>query len=70
MERFIIKYSNGKIRQQRGINMTYQTMLSIGVIDYIIDTKLGEIMLSDSDEKIHTRQIAKYDDSDLISPKD
>lgn len=70
MERFIIKYDNGKIRQQRGINMTFHYMLAVGVISWIIDTKTGEVMFGDKDESVHTEKISKYDASDLITPKD
>ena len=45
MEKYIIKYVNGKIRQQKGINETYRYMLAVGVIDWIIDTEKGEIMI-------------------------
>jgi hypothetical protein len=70
MERFILKYSNGKMRQQKGINGTYHHLLGLGVIDYIIDTKKGEIMVGDKDEAVHTRLIPSYTDTDMIVPKD
>jgi hypothetical protein len=70
MERFILKYNNGKIRQQRGINGTYHYMLAVGVISWIIDTKTGEVMFGDKDEHVTTEKISTYSDSDLIVPKD
>ncbi len=70
MERYIIKYPNGKIRQQRGINMTYHNLLGMGAISWIIDTKEGEIMFGDKDEMVHTEKISTYNDGDLIEPKD
>jgi len=69
MERFIVKYCNGKIRQQKGINATYQYLIGIGVIAYVIDTKTGEIMYGDKDEALHTEKISIYEDSDMIVPK-
>ncbi|MBA7535882.1 hypothetical protein ES705_28141 [subsurface metagenome] len=68
MEQFIIKYTNGKFRQQRGLNMTYHYMVAIGVIDWIIDTKEGEIMFGDKDETMHRNKISTYSDSSLIVP--
>ena len=70
MKRFIIKYTNGKFRQQRGINETYHYMLAVGVIDYIIDTKDGTIMFGDKDESVHDSKIPEYNDATLIEPKD
>jgi hypothetical protein len=70
MERFIIKYPNGKIRQQKGINMTYHTLLGMQVISWIIDTKKGEIMFGDKDESVITEKISTYDDSSLITSKE
>jgi len=70
MERYIIKYPNGKIRQQRGINMTYHNLLGIGAISYIIDIKKGNIMYGDKDETVHTEKISTYVDSDLIISED
>jgi len=70
MERFILKYSNGKIRQQKGINGTFHYALGIGVISWVIDTKKGEIMFGDSDEAVHTEKISTYSSSDMIVPKD
>jgi len=70
MERFILKYPNGKIRQQKGINGTYRYLLAVGAISWIIDTKKGEIMFSDKDESVHIEIISTYTDSDMIVPKD
>jgi len=70
MERFILKYPNGKIRQQKGINMTYHYLLGVGAISWIIDTKNGEVMFGDKDETVHNEKISKYEDSDMIVPKD
>lgn len=70
MERFILKYPNGKIRQQRGINGTYHYLLSIGAITWIIDTKKGEVMFSNKDEQVLTESISKYNDTDMVTPKD
>ncbi len=70
MERFILKYPNGKLRQQKGINGTYHYLLGVGAISWIIDTKKGEVMFSDKDETIHTNPISTYSDSDMIVPKD
>ncbi len=70
MKRFIIKYVNGKIRQQRGINMTFHYLLGLGVINWIIDTKEGTVMLGDKDEMVETNKISTYDCSDLVTPKD
>ena len=70
MERFILKYPNGKIRQQKGINGTYHYLLGVGAISWIIDTKKGEIMFSDKDEMVHTEKISTYTDTDMIVPKD
>lgn len=70
MERFIVKYNNGKLRQQRGINSTYHYMLAVGVISWIIDTKTGEVMFGDKDEHVTTEKISTYNDSDLIVPKE
>lgn len=70
MERFILKFTNGKILQQKGINGTYHHLLGLGVISYIIDTKDGEIMYGDKDESVHTEKITKYNDCELITPKD
>ena len=70
MKRFIIKYPNGKLRQQRGINLTYHTLLGVGAISWIIDTVSGEVMHGDADETVHTQKISEYDDSSLIEPKD
>ena len=69
MKRFIIKYTNGKFRQQRGINETYYYMVAIGVIDYIIDTKDGTLMFGDKDEHVHTSKISEYNDATLIESK-
>lgn len=66
MKRYLIKYSNGKFRQQEGINETFHYMIGIGIIDYIIDTEDGEIMFGDKDEAIHTEVIPSYHSSDLI----
>lgn len=70
MERFILKYPNGKIRQQKGINGTYHYLLGIGAISWIIDTKTGEVMFADKDEHISTEKISTYNDTDMIVPKD
>jgi len=70
MERFIVKYPNGKMRQQKGINGTYHYLLAIGAISWIIDTKRGEVMFGDKDETVHTQSISTYSDSDMIVPKD
>ncbi len=70
MERFIIKYTNGKIRQQKGINMTFHYMLCLGVISWIIDTKEGIVMVGTDDESVEERSISKYHSSDLVVPKD
>ncbi len=70
MKQFIIKYTNGKFRQQRGINVTYHYMLAIGVIDYIVDTKDGTVMFGDKDESIRTIKITEYDDATLVEPKE
>ena len=70
MKQFIIKYTNGKFRQQRGINVTYHYMLAIGVIDYIVDTKDGTVMFGDKDESIRTIKITEYDDATLVKPKE
>ena len=69
MKRFIIKYSNGKFRQQRGLNETYHYMLAVGVINYIIDTKDGTLIFGDKDEHIHTSVITEYNDASLVEPK-
>ena len=69
MERFILKYPNGKIRQQKGINGTYHHLLGMGVISWIIDTQAGTIMIGDADESVHENPISKYNDTDLIVPK-
>ncbi|MBA7527658.1 hypothetical protein ES705_19836 [subsurface metagenome] len=66
MERFIIKYPNGKIRQQKGINITYHYLLGVSAISWIIDTKDGEVMYGDKDETVHTDKISTYSDSSLI----
>ena len=70
MKRFILKYSNGKFRQQDGINMTFDYMLGIGVIEWIIDTKTGELMFGDKDEGRHTQKISEYSAADLVINKD
>jgi len=70
MERFILKYLNGKIRQQKGINGTYDYLLAIGVIVWIIDTKEGKISFGDKDETVHTEKISTYNSADLVAPKD
>ena len=70
MERFILKYPNGKIRQQKGINSTYHYLLGLGAIIWIIDTKLGEIMLGDNDESVIHQNIPSFNSSDLIIPKE
>lgn len=70
MERFILKYPNGKIRQQKGINGTYHYLLAIGAIAWIIDTKTGEVMFGDKDENMITEKISTYSDTDMIVPKD
>lgn len=70
MDRYILKYANGKIRQQKGINGTYHYMLAIGVITWIIDTKDGEVMFGDKDERVITEKISAYHDSSLIISKD
>lgn len=70
MERFIVKYPNGKIRQQKDINGTYHYLLGVGAISWIIDTKKGEVMFGDKDETVHTELISTYSDSDMIVPKD
>ena len=67
MERFIIKYPNGKLRQQRGINNTYHTLLALGAISWIIDTQSGEVMFGDKDERVITEKITTYNDADLIT---
>lgn len=69
MERFILKYPNGKVRQQKGINGTYYYLLGVGAISWIIDTKKGEILFSDKDENVITDKITTYTDSDMIVPK-
>lgn len=69
MERFIVKFPNGKIRQQKGINVTYHHLLSIGAISYIIDVEKGTVMFADKDEEIQTNHISTYSSSDLIIPK-
>jgi hypothetical protein len=68
MERFILKFPNGRIRQQAGINTTYYSLLSVGVITWIIDTKKGEIMYGNKDDKVITEKIPSYHDSELITP--
>jgi len=70
MERFILKYPNGKFRQQKGINGTYYYLLGIGVIDWIIDTKTGEIKFGNKDETVHTQKISSFSSPDMIVPKD
>ncbi len=70
MERFILKFPNGKIRQQKGINGTYHHLLGLGSISWIIDTKAGEIMTCDNDESVRTIPISTYSDADLIVPND
>ncbi len=70
MKRFIIKYPNGKIRQQEGINGTYHTLLGMQVISWIIDTKTGEVMFGNKDESVITEKISSYDDSNLIISED
>lgn len=70
MERFILKYPNGKIRQQKGINGTYHYLLGLGAIDWIIDTKTGEVMHGDKDESVQKDKISTYSDSTMIVPKD
>ena len=70
MERFIIKYPNGKIRQQAGINGTYHYMVAVGAISWIIDTKDGEVMWGNKDEGVEHEKISTYHDSSLIIPKD
>lgn len=70
MERYILKYPNGKIRQQKGINGTYHYLLAVGAITWIIDTKKGEIMYADKDEHVNTEKISAYHDSDLIIQND
>ena len=70
MERSIIKYPNGKIRQQRGINITYHYLIGVGAISWIIDAKAGEVMYGDKDEGVHTDKISSYEDSSLITPKE
>ncbi len=69
MERFIVKYSNGKIRQQPGINMTFHYMVGIGVIDFIIDTKEGEVYFrtNKEDEFVECTKISSYSASDMVS---
>lgn len=69
MKRYIIRYTNGKFRQQAGINMTYNYMVQVGVIDWIIDTKTGTLIFGDRDESIHTETISEYNDSTLIIEK-
>ena len=70
MERFILKYSNGKLRQQKGINETYHYLLGIGAITWIIDTKKGAIMFGNKDEVVHKEKISTYTDSSMIVPKE
>lgn len=70
MERYILKYPNGKIRQQKGINITIHNMVGMGAISWIIDTKEGEIMYGDKNETVHTEKISTYVDSDLIISED
>lgn len=70
MERFIIRYPNGKMRQQKGINSTYHDLLGIGVIAWIIDTKTGEIMYGDDDDTVQKTKISTFQSADLIVPKD
>lgn len=70
MKRFIIKYTNGKMRQQKGINMTFHYMLCLGVISWIIDTKKGIVMVGTEDESVKEHSISSYNSSDLVTPKD
>ncbi len=63
MKRFIIKYPNGKIRQQEGINGTYHTLLGMQVISW-------EVMFGNKDESVITEKISSYDDSNLIISED
>lgn len=70
MKRFILKFPNGKIRQQEGINGTYHHLLGLGAISWIIDTKQGEVLTGDDDESVKTIKIPEYHDTDLIIQKD
>lgn len=70
MKRYILKFSNGKLRQQDGINGTYHDLLGIGAIDWIIDTKKGAVMIGNKDQSVTTREIDSFDSSDLIVEKD
>ena len=66
MDRFIIKYPNGKVRQQKGINGTIHYHLAIGIITWIIDTKNETIMWGNKDEHVEEEKITSYHDSSLI----
>jgi len=61
--RFIILYSNGKLIQQKGLNLTYLHLHSIGLIKMIIDVVTGEYIGSDRWEWC---PIETYNDSSLI----
>lgn len=67
MKRFIVKYPNGKIRQQKGINMTYYYMVAVGAISWIIDTVDGEVLQGDKDEGVRRDKISTYHDESLIT---
>lgn len=69
MERFILKFNNGTIRSQKGLNMTYDDMLCLGVLSWWIDTKEGTMTFYKNDER-HEVKVPSFDSSDLVNPKD
>lgn len=66
MKRYIVKYNNGRVRQQEGINLTFVHHLEIGVIKVIVDTKEGKMMVLDDNEQSVWVNIHSYTSSDLI----
>ena len=63
MKRYILIFNNGEIVQQKGINMTYMQMTSLGVLKMIFDTKEGKVIVGD-DWK--WKEIPSYHGSDLV----
>jgi hypothetical protein len=69
MKRYIVKFSNGLMQQQEGINITYHHLCSIGVVDWIIDTHNGTISMGNKEHDVKEFKISEYSGGDLIIEK-
>jgi hypothetical protein len=63
MERYIVFYNTGRVQQQKGLNSTYMHLLQIGVVQQIVDTQEGLIVVN---KKWEWFKIPEYSSPDLI----